>query len=46
MPAAYALAKLRWRGRNFVFLVIICMMLLPPQITTVPLYLWWAQRRT
>ncbi|HEY7177424.1 MAG TPA: carbohydrate ABC transporter permease [Micromonosporaceae bacterium] len=42
IPAAYALAKLRWRGRNFVFLVIICMMLLPPQITTVPLYLWWA----
>ncbi|HKE64315.1 MAG TPA: carbohydrate ABC transporter permease [Micromonosporaceae bacterium] len=42
IPAAYALAKLRWRGRNVVFLVIICMMLLPPQITTVPLYLWWA----
>src|SRR5262249_39359468 len=42
VPAAYALAKLRWRGRNFVFLVLICMMLLPPQITTVPLYLWWA----
>jgi multiple sugar transport system permease protein len=42
VPAAYALAKLRWRGRNVVFLTIICMMLLPPQITTVPLYLWWA----
>jgi multiple sugar transport system permease protein len=42
IPAAYALAKLRWRGRNAVFLVIICMMLLPAQITTVPLYLWWA----
>ncbi|HKE65098.1 MAG TPA: carbohydrate ABC transporter permease [Micromonosporaceae bacterium] len=42
VPAAYALAKLRWRGRNLVFLVLICMMLLPPQITTVPLYLWWA----
>jgi multiple sugar transport system permease protein len=42
VPAAYALAKLRWRGRNAVFLTIICMMLLPPQITTVPLYLWWA----
>jgi multiple sugar transport system permease protein len=42
VPAAYALSKLKWRGRNFVFLVVICMMLLPPQITTVPLYLWWA----
>lgn len=42
VPAAYALAKLRWRGRNVVFLVIICMMFLPPQVTTVPLYLWWA----
>jgi multiple sugar transport system permease protein len=42
IPAAYALAKLRWRGRNATFLVIICMMLLPPQITTVPLYLMWA----
>jgi multiple sugar transport system permease protein len=42
VPAAYALAKLRWRGRNVLFLVIICMMLLPPQITTVPLYLMWA----
>jgi multiple sugar transport system permease protein len=42
VPAAYALAKLRWRGRNGVFLIIICMMLLPPQITTVPLYLMWA----
>jgi multiple sugar transport system permease protein len=42
IPAAYALARLRWRGRNFTFLVLICMMLLPPQITTVPLYLWWA----
>ncbi len=42
VPAAYALSKLKWRGRNFTFLVIICMMLLPPQITTVPLYLWWS----
>ncbi len=42
VPAAYALAKLQWRGRTATFLVIICMMLLPPQITTVPLYLMWA----
>ena len=42
VPAAYALAKLRWRGRNVMFLVIICMMMLPPQVVTVPLYLMWA----
>jgi multiple sugar transport system permease protein len=43
VPAAYALSKLRWRGRNFVFIVIICMMMMPPQVTTVPLYLMWAK---
>ncbi|MFL6127160.1 carbohydrate ABC transporter permease [Actinophytocola sp.] len=42
VPAAYALAKLRWRGGNAVFVVIICMMMLPPQVVTVPLYLMWA----
>jgi multiple sugar transport system permease protein len=43
IPAAYGLAKLRWRGRNLTFVVIICMMLLPAQITTIPLYLWWVK---
>jgi multiple sugar transport system permease protein len=42
VPAAYALSKLRWRGRNSVFIVIICIMFLPPQVVTVPLYLMWA----
>lgn len=42
VPAAYALAKLRWRGSKAVFVVIICMMMLPPQVVTVPLYLMWA----
>ena len=42
VPAAYALAKLRWRGRHVTFLAIVCMMMLPPQVTTVPLYLLWA----
>jgi multiple sugar transport system permease protein len=43
VPAAYALAKLRFRGRNLLFLTIICVMMLPPQVTTVPLYLMWAR---
>ncbi|MFI1197794.1 carbohydrate ABC transporter permease [Micromonospora sp. NPDC020750] len=42
VPAAYALAKLRWRGRNATMVLIICMMMLPPQVTTVPLYMMWA----
>jgi len=42
VPAAYALAKLRWRGDNAVFVVVICMMMLPPQVVTVPLYLMWS----
>jgi multiple sugar transport system permease protein len=42
VPAAYGLAKLKWRGRNGVFLVVLCMMMLPPQVVTVPLYLMWA----
>src|SRR6266513_1226489 len=42
VPAAYALSQLRWRGRNFIFIVIICMMMMPPQVTTVPIYLMWA----
>jgi multiple sugar transport system permease protein len=43
IPAAYALAKLRFRGRNVLFLAIICVMMLPPQVVTVPLYLMWAR---
>jgi multiple sugar transport system permease protein len=43
VPTAYALAKLRWRGRNIMFLTVICMMMLPPQVVTVPLYLMWAR---
>jgi multiple sugar transport system permease protein len=42
VPAAYALSKLKWRGRNAVFIAIICVMMLPPQVVTVPLYLMWA----
>jgi multiple sugar transport system permease protein len=43
IPAAYALAKLKFRGRNVLFLTIICVMMLPPQVVTVPLYLMWAR---
>jgi multiple sugar transport system permease protein len=35
---AYALARLRWRGRNAALLLVLAMMMLPPQVTVVPLY--------
>ncbi len=42
VPAAYGLAKLRWRGRNTTMVLIICLMMLPPQVSTIPMYLFWA----
>jgi multiple sugar transport system permease protein len=41
VPAAYALSRLRWRGRNVVFVLVLCMMLLPYPVLSVPLYLMW-----
>jgi multiple sugar transport system permease protein len=43
IPVAYALAKLRWRGRNAVFMVTLVALMLPPQIAVVPLYVMWAK---
>ncbi|MGW3863620.1 carbohydrate ABC transporter permease [Streptomyces sp. NPDC005047] len=42
VPAAYAMAKLRWRGRNVWFLMTVAVMMLPAQVTLVPLYSMWA----
>lgn len=38
---AYSLAKLRWRGRDLLFLLILATMMLPPQVTMIPIYLMW-----
>lgn len=43
VPAAYALARYQFRWRNALFLAVIAMMVLPPQITQVPVYLMWAK---
>jgi multiple sugar transport system permease protein len=43
IPAAYALAKLRWRGRNAVMLIVLVALMLPPQVAVVPLYVMWAK---
>ena len=41
--AAYALARLSFRGRSIIFAVIIGSIMVPPQITLVPLYLMFQQ---
>jgi multiple sugar transport system permease protein len=43
LPVAYALAYFRFRGRNVAMLVVIATMMLPPQVSIIPLYLVWAQ---
>lgn len=42
VPAAYALAQIRFKGANLIFLAIIITMLLPPQVTAVPVYVLWS----
>jgi multiple sugar transport system permease protein len=43
IPVAYALARLRWRGRDGVFLLVLATLMLPPQVTVVPLYVLWSK---
>jgi multiple sugar transport system permease protein len=43
IPVAYALARLRWRGRYVAFLLVLVALMLPPQVTVVPLYVMWAK---
>jgi multiple sugar transport system permease protein len=43
IPVAYALSRLRWRGRDAVFLVVLVALMLPPQVSVVPLYVMWAK---
>jgi multiple sugar transport system permease protein len=43
IPVAYAFSHLRWRGRDAVFLVVLIALMLPPQVTVVPLYVMWAK---
>lgn len=38
IPVAYALSRMSWRGRNVAFLLVISTLMLPVQVTIVPLY--------
>jgi multiple sugar transport system permease protein len=43
IPVAYALSRLRWRGRQVAFLIVLATMMLPQQVTVVPLYVMWSK---
>ena len=43
VPVAYALSKIRWKGRDAVFLIVLVSLMLPPQVAVVPLYVMWAK---
>jgi ABC-type glycerol-3-phosphate transport system permease component len=38
---AYSFARLRWPLRDFWFLVLLATMMVPPQVTLIPLYIMW-----
>jgi multiple sugar transport system permease protein len=39
VPVAYALSRMQWRGRQVVFVLILATLMLPFQVTIVPLYI-------
>jgi multiple sugar transport system permease protein len=43
VPVAYALARMRWKGRQVAFLFVLSTLMLPIQVTIVPLYILWVR---
>ena len=43
IPVAYALSRLRWKGRDVVFILVLVAMMLPIQITVVPVYVLFSK---
>jgi multiple sugar transport system permease protein len=43
IPAAYALAVLKWRGRTVVMVLVLVAMMLPEQVTIIPVYVMFAK---
>jgi multiple sugar transport system permease protein len=43
VPVAYALSRMRWRGRQFSFVLVLATIMLPIQVTIVPLYVIWVR---
>ena len=43
IPVAYALAKLRWRGRGVALVLVLATMMLPYQVTSISLYIMFVR---
>ena len=43
IPVAYALSRLRWRGRDAVFVLVLVAMMLPFQVTVIPVYVLFSK---
>jgi multiple sugar transport system permease protein len=43
VPVAYALSRMRWRGRQLAFVLVLATIMLPYQVTIVPLYIIWVR---
>jgi multiple sugar transport system permease protein len=43
IPVAYALSRLRWRGRDAAFIFVLIAMMLPVQITVIPVYVLFSK---
>ena len=39
--SAYAFARLRWKGRDLIFMLMLGTMMMPPQVTLIPMYIIW-----
>lgn len=42
IPVSYALARMKWKGSTAAFYFVIIAMLLPTQVTAIPMYVVWA----
>jgi multiple sugar transport system permease protein len=43
IPVAYALSRMRWRGRQVAFVLVLSTLMLSVQVTIVPLYILWVR---
>ena len=43
--AAYSLARLRWKGRNALFIITLAVMMIPTQVTMVPLFIVFSKMK-
>ncbi len=42
-PAAYGFAKIKWPGRDILFIIVLSTMMLPFQVTMIPLFLFFTE---